>query len=190
LVLHPDGKWQRECQPGTYMSYLYGIRFMQVDETFTFHSRSQGIYNSAIVGATGDYDVVTHNDMLGFQVGAEMTFRRCRWSWGLTAKVGPYVNFASQSSTIDASVEGVSDSVNQQIDAAHCVAAVVCETGVETTYKFRPNLIGHASYDLMWVSGLALAPNQLQFVASPLDRVAASGTIFSQGVSLGLEWLW
>ena len=29
LVLHPDGKWRRECQPGTFMSYLYGVRFMQ-----------------------------------------------------------------------------------------------------------------------------------------------------------------
>ena len=37
-MLHPDGQWQRECQPGTYMSYLYGLRFMQIDETFKFHS--------------------------------------------------------------------------------------------------------------------------------------------------------
>jgi hypothetical protein len=42
----------------------------------------------------------------------------------------------------------------------------------------------------MWISGVALAPEQLQFVASPTERINTNGTIFSQGVSLGLEWMW
>ena len=50
--------------------------------------------------------------------------------------------------------------------------------------------MGRASYDFMWITGVALAPEQLQFVANPVNRINTNGMIFAQGVSLGLEWLW
>ena len=110
LVLHPDGRWERQCQPGTYMSYLYGIRFMQIDETFAFHSLSQGQWNNdwtaASQNAVGDYDIATHNSLLGLQIGADLTFRQCRWAWGIESKFGPYINFANQTSYINAAVVG------------------------------------------------------------------------------------
>ena len=37
---------------------------------------------------------------------------------------------------------------------------------------------------------LALAPEQLQFVTSPVNQINTNGTIVYQGPSLGLEWLW
>jgi hypothetical protein len=191
LVLHPDGKWQRECQPGRYMSYLYGLRFMQIDETFKFHSLSQGLFQNSIETASGNYDIVTRNDLLGLQIGAELQFRKCRWSWGVEAKMGPYINFANQVSTINASINGLpQNDVSQRLVANRYEASLIGEVGFEATYKFRPNLMGRAAYDFMWVTGLALAPEQLQFVADPVNRINVNGGIFSQGVSLGLEWMW
>jgi hypothetical protein len=192
LVLHPDGKWQRECRPDTYMSYLYGIRFMQIDETFNFHSYSPVYQGDTLTDVyVGDYDIVTHNDLLGLQVGAEMTFRKCKWSWGVEAKLGPYINFANQSSLIAAEQVGTpSSAVNWRRVANKYDASLIGEVGFEATYKFRPNLMGRASWDFMWITGVALAPEQLQFVANPVNRVNVNGSIFSQGVSLGLEWLW
>ena len=106
LVLHPDGRWRRECQPGVYMSYLYGLRYMLINENFTFHSTSYGpygnVWDETPQDAVGDYNIKTHNNLLGIQLGVEMTFRKCRWEWGFHAKAGPCVNFCSQSSTIDA----------------------------------------------------------------------------------------
>jgi hypothetical protein len=196
LVLHPDGKWQRECQPGTYMSYLYGLRLMQIDESLTFHSSGVGPFGNdstlPVQNAAGDYDVVTHNNLLGLQIGAEMTFRKCRWAWGVEAKLGPYINFANQSSVIDAvALSGTPrPAYNQLLGANAYPAALIGEVGFQATYKFQPNLMGRAAYDFMWISGVALAPEQLQFVANPVDRINANGQIFSQGVSLGLEWMW
>lgn len=193
LVLHPDGKWRNECQPGTYMSYLYGLRFMQIDETFNFHAISHGLdtENQVIYDAAGDYDVVTHNSLVGLQIGADMTFRRCRWAWGITSKIGPYVNFANQASTVDGVVAGQpSSAVTQQFSSNNYSAALIGEVGFQGTYKFRPNLVGRASYDFMWITGVALAPEQVQFVASPVNFTNSNGSIFSQGVSLGLEYLW
>lgn len=41
LVLHPDGRWRYECRPATDISYLYGMRLMQIDETFNFLALAQ-----------------------------------------------------------------------------------------------------------------------------------------------------
>jgi hypothetical protein len=192
LVLHPNGKWQRECQPGTYMSYLYGLRFMQIDETFKFHSHSQWWdQNLAFHDSNANYDIYTHNSLLGLQVGADMTFRKCRWAWGIESKFGPHINFANQQSTIDALEENLpGGEVHQRMVANRYAAALVAEVGFQATYKFRPTLMGRAAYDFMWISGVALAPEQLQMVADPIQRINANGSIFSQGVSLGLEWMW
>ncbi len=192
LVLHPDGKWRRQCQPGTYMSYLYGLRFMQVDEGFRFHSRSQSLdENLNVFNATGDYDAVTHNNLVGLQIGADMTFRKCRWEWGIESKVGPFVNFADQMTTIDGVIDNMPQSfVNQNITAAKYQVAFVGEVGFQASYKFTPNMIGRAAYDFMWVTGIALAPEQVALVSQPDTRINLNGSIYSHGISLGVEWLW
>jgi hypothetical protein len=195
LVLDPNGKWRRECQPGMYISYLYGLRFMQINETFRFHG--QGTYpDSTPVFNTGDYDVVAHDNLLGLQFGADLTFRQCRWDWGVKSKVGPFINFADQSSSINTGAvffQGdniLPGGLHEQLSASKHVASLIGELSFATSYKFRPNLVGHASYDFMWMTGLASAPEQLQFTVNPVNKVNTNGTIFYQGPSLGLEWLW
>jgi hypothetical protein len=196
LVLHPDGLWRKECQPGMYTSYLYGLRFMELDETFRFHSQSTGQFGNdgtiPVQDAVGDYDAVTHNSLVGLQIGADLTFRNCKWTWGVQSKLGGYINFASQSSIIDAAVtDGTArPSFNMPFSSNAEPVALIGEVGFQATYKFRPNLVGRAGWNFMWISGVALAPEQLQFVANPVNKVNTNGSIFSQGVSLGLEWLW
>jgi hypothetical protein len=196
MVLHPNGKWRRECQPGIYMSYLYGLRFMQINETFRFHGEGRTDTFDPTTGAlidsvenTGDYDIVTHNNLLGFQIGADLTFRQCRWSWGVRSKLGPYINFCDQESNISAGPALEPDFVHRLAYAKH-QAALIGEVGFEATYKFRPNLVGHASYDFIWVSGVALAPEQLQFDTQPANKINGNGLAFFNGIKMGLEWLW
>jgi len=146
-----------------------------------------------IENGIGNYNVVTHNNLLGLQIGADMTFRKCRWEWGIESKIGPYLNYANQQSQINAarySSGALQDTVDQRLVANRYEASLIGEVGFQASYKFRPNLVGRAAYDFMWVTGLALAPEQVQFVADPTDRVNVNGAIFSQGISLGLEWKW
>lgn len=196
LVLHPNGKWRRECQPGTYMSYLYGVRFMQIDETFQFHSEGTTLTYDTASGQlidtktyTGDYDVSTHNNLLGIQIGADMTFRKCRWSWGIRSKLTPCLNLSDQVSQIHADMATQPDFSRRLAETKH-EAALLGEVGFTATYKFRPNLMGRASYDIIWVTGLALAPEQLQFNTNPVNQINTNGMICYQGLSLSLEWLW
>ena len=188
LVLLPNGKWRRECQPGTYMSYLYGLRFFQENETFHFHS--EAAYEGFTDVYTGDYNIASHNNLLGFQVGADITFRKCRWHWGIRAKLGPYINFSDQQSTVTSGVANAPSYYNRRLAAAKHEASLLGETGFFASYRFRPNLIGRASYDFMWVTGMALAPEQFQFTTNTVNQVNTNGSIFYQGVSMSLEWLW
>jgi len=185
MVLHPNGKWRRECQPGTYMSYIYGLRFFQDHETFRFHGES----TTGGTTYTGDYDIVSHNNLLGLQFGADMTFRKCRWTWGIRAKLGPYINFSDQASTINSGVALAPD-YSRRLAAAKHEASLIGETGFFASYKFQPNLVGRAGYDFMWVTGMTLAPEQLQFTTNPVNQINTNGNIFYHGVSLSMEWLW
>jgi hypothetical protein len=182
LVLHPNGKWRRECQPGRYVSYIYGIRYMQLHEVFRFHGQDA-------LNNVGDYDIWTHNNMLGLQIGIDLTFRQCRWAWGVRAKAGPYVNFADQQSSIVAGPFGA-PTYNVHLSDSKHEASLIGETGFFATFKFRPNLMGRASYDFMWATGVALAPEQLQFISNPINYVNADGVLFCHGMTLGLEWQW
>ncbi len=185
LVLHPNGKWRRECHPGTYMSYIYGLRFFQDNETFRFHGES----TSNGTTYTGDYDVVTHNNLLGLQFGAEMTFRKCRWNWGIRAKLGPFINFSDQASTLNSGVANA-PTFSRRLAGAKHEASLIGEVGFFASYKFRPNLVGHVGYDFMWVSGMTLAAEQLQFDPHTLNQINTNGSIFYHGLSLNMEWLW
>jgi hypothetical protein len=198
LVLHPNGKWRRECEPGRYISYLYGVRYFQLNETFNFHGESRtNIYDpesGSLIDTfqqVGDYGIVTHNVLLGAQVGADMTFRRCGWDWGFNGKIGPFVNFCDQESSITSvSSQSATPVYFRTLAWSKHSASLVAETGFHTRYQFRPNLIGHASYDFMFVTGLAMAPNQLQFNAHPDNVIDTGGFLFMHGVTFGLEWLY
>jgi hypothetical protein len=194
-VMQPEsGRWRTECQPGMTMSYLYGLRLMQVNETFGFHSESNvSVHDGTTLISShdyeGNYDIGSRNNLVGLQIGAEMIFHDCRWSWGIRSKLGPYVNFADQESNIEAGLVG-DPSYVRRVAASKHNAAFIGEVGFEATYKFRPNLVGRAAYDFLWATGLALGPEQLQFVAEPLNKVNTNGLIFMQGITLALEWLW
>lgn len=193
LVLHPNGRWRRECRPGRYISYLFGVRVMSVEEGFDWHSRGSFEVNGAPFSTvSGDYLVRTYNDLVGLQIGADLTFRNCQWSWGVRTKAGPYINFASQTSRCFNDAAGdpyASVPLDFRTSADKDDAAFIGEVGFIGTYTFRPNLILRASYDFMWVVGLALAPEQIVFETDPPDGINANGLGFYHGLTLGFEWL-
>ena len=142
--------------------------------------------------AVGDYNIATHNSLLGFQIGADMTFRKCRWAWGVESKLGPYINFANQTSYINACHRGRhAPPVFQSAADGEPVSSGHDRRGRFSGHLQVPSQPdGPRGYDFMWITGVALAPEQLQFAAKPVNSINTNGTIFAQGVSLGLEWMW
>ena len=68
--------------------------------------------------------------------------------------------------------------------------AFLGEAGVVLTYAITQNLALRASYEAMWLEGVALAPEQIgasDFVAGTAS-VDTHGGVFYQGGGVGLEY--
>ena len=120
-----------------------------------------------------------------------MIFRHCRWNWGVRAKAGPYVNFCDQTSDIVASdTRPDFFSLSLRRFAKKDDAALVAEFGFVANYKLWPNLNFRASYDFMWIAGLALGPEQLDFELNAPLQITKDGSIYFHGLSLSAELIW
>ena len=190
LVGQPNGQWRRECQQGRYISYMVGARFLLLNESLQFHGEGQFDAfdaNGNLLSSrrnTGDYGIFTHNNLLGLQWGADVMFRRCRWDWGVRGKVGPYVNFAEQSSHSVTNAFGdpyATEALDIHVSDRRDQVAVVGEVALYGDYRIKPNVIAHMSYDFMWIGGLALAPDQLNFHSNPPVDIDANGDYASRG---------
>ena len=198
LVLHPNGRWRRECQPGWYNSYMFGMRVFCLQEDFTFLASGRITEldpRKDTVRVEGSHVTRTDNDMLGFQFGGDIIFRRCLWSWGFRYRIGPLLNFADMKTV--ATTTGAADGdpyVAEDLDlyrfAKNTDLAAFADIGVVGSYKIRPNVIVHVSWDWMWMIGLALAPENLEFDITKPAEVNDDGDLFFQGLTASLEWTW
>jgi hypothetical protein len=197
LVAQPNGTWQHESQPGQFLSYLFGIRYLMLNESYLFHSdgeiRSVTSPVTSLGAVSGDYHVYSHNNLVGLDFGGDLTFRHNRYDWGVRGRLGPYVNYADQNSLVfnNASAD-LLNSVNVYINqgADHREVSLIGELGFYTDYQLRKNLVVHASWDFMWVTGLALAAEQLKFNLHPTASVVTNGSICFQGITLQLDSRW
>jgi hypothetical protein len=55
-------------------------------------------------------------------------------------------------------------------------------------YRFRPNFGLKGSFDMLWLTDLALAQNQLTFFPSTPAQLSNSHSLFLNGFMIGFEW--
>lgn len=207
LVLLPNGRWQRERQPGCHTSFLAGFRGISLDENFGFFSTGPIAYNPVegepgepyVVDVRGDYVIRTRNDMIGLQAGWDWTVYQGLATWGMRCKGGLFVNFADQYSRIitwggtdDPNPDPVATFPNldeTRLERSRDISGVL-DLGLTTSYRLRQNLVLHAAYDAVFISGLALAPEQIDCQVDAPDRINNGGLMIFQSVSLGLELTW
>ncbi len=65
----------------------------------------------------------------------------------------------------------------------------VADAGLFATYQLRPNLQFKASYNMTYISGLALAPENLLYV-NDFEDINLHGSTFIHGGSVGFETTW
>ena len=143
------------------------------------------------------------NNLYGVQVGGDaLVFDNgAGFRVESIGKVGVYGNAARQTSsfvTVD-----TFDRRNPVVDAAGPVrargsqTAFVGELGLTGVYQLNEWLAFRGGYTAIWLSGLALAPNQ--FSATVLDPfgtvrdragIHTQGSVWLQGVTLGLDAAW
>lgn len=189
----PDGSWTRECTPSWTPSMLAGIRYISFNDQFQWLSR--GSFQDLSTGETtpieGDYKTRTTNDLLGGQIGGDLVHRWCKGSLGFRAKVGLYGNANQQYSQVrTADRADLFELPNGDTHVRGYRMSFVGEFGFVGAWNFTPNFAVNASYDFLWLQGVALAPEQLSFHVPTTPQLLDSGSVFLQGVSLGAEFKW
>lgn len=157
-----------------------GIRY------FNFHDE----LNLSIVEGNnreGRYDIDADNHLIGYQVGGIIDRAVThRFSWNVVGKVGGYLNLSRQSTLLSAD-DGAT--VYRDVTDHEEDLAFLGEVGVNLVYQVSRHVSLTAGYQVLWVDGIALAPEQLDYRTGPDagTRVDHNGDLFFNGGYVGIR---
>ena len=131
-----------------WLARLAGFRWIELGEEFA------GSFAADELGVT-TYGVDVNNHLYGFQTGVLASARRNDWGGDVWAKSGIYGNSANQQTAANLG--------NGPVFSArkHRVRRSPAELGVGISKQFTDGSSARIGYQAMWLSGVALAPEQI-----------------------------
>lgn len=174
LVYSRDSTWVRRCDRALLPAVFAGVRGVAVPEKLEYLAES--------AAGNGSYNIATHNNLFGLQGGAELFYEHYEWRFGGKIFGGGLVNWANQSTAVR------TPTVTRDEFAEDHELSFVGGMTFQGAYQFTPNFAFRTSYDLLWVTNLALAQNQITFAPSNPPQMSVHHGLFYQGASIGLEW--
>lgn len=204
MEMSPAGQWVRRAQPGFSWDYLAGLRYFDVGERFDWDA--QGVTLEArtsqssidlvtdsmpVSNTTGAMNIRSTNNLFGFQLGGGLTYETDRWNLSLHTKHGFYVNDARAKTNLTfTDPDDASVALNNFARDLHVNGvSYLTQCGVTARYHLRPNLSLRVGWEFMYVTGLALAPNQIDFNPA-VNQLHITGDAFYSGVTAGTEFYW
>lgn len=166
------------------LAWLIGFRYFNLAEKFSITSTDN-------MTGTSFYNISTYNNLFGGQIGARLT-QGCgtctSWSYDITGKAGVYGNdiFTSQS------VGDFSGFTLRSVKENMWTVAFLGEIDFNVNYALNPTWSIRGGYQVFWVDGLALAPNQLDFTdtATSGTHIDKTAGLFMHGAHAGLMARW
>jgi hypothetical protein len=165
----------------TYLAWIAGFRYVNWEEEFNI---------AATNGADlSNYNTQTSNNMFGGQFGARAFFYGPYLQWELTGKAGLFGNVAQQRQRF-----GDDDDTLVLRDTSEDGSAFSFVGDVNLSAHYRLNRVWsiRAGYNILGITGLALAPDQLDFAAGPAAgrNIDVGGSVFLHGANIGIEGIW
>jgi hypothetical protein len=170
---------------GEWLTPLVGLRWVDFEDRYAASGDS-------IVGPFSDL-VRGHNHLYGAQLGLDgrVFERESPFQIEVLAKAGIYGNAAAQNNDYLATYQGITaNSFSATAHDSHL--SFLGEIGLTVSYQFTKYLALRAGYQVLWISGVALAPNQIpatDFMAGQAG-VDTSGSLLCHGANAGLEARW
>ncbi len=181
MVMQPDGAWVRFGDGSRMRAGLAGLRVFMLNESAIY--TSQGTQNG--VAFSGTHRVDTDNTLIGPQYGFDFTTKLDDTSFGFRSRMGGLINFAGLDSTTN-TVNGVASRSSQVSESQF---SFLGDFGLFASYHVRPNFVVRTGYDVMFVSGLSLAAENISLLPTfPPQNV--TGNVLLHGGSLGFEAYW
>ena len=167
---------------------LGGFRYMNLDERFHL----TGV-NTTPVFALETVGIHTRNNLVGVQVGGELSRRvRDDVTVELRGKAGLYVNFARQGLSRQVTADA-GTATNLSGSDTGAALATSLDAGLFARLQLCNHIVLRGGYEVMVLSGLALASQQLQSNIQPElipNHLHDRGTAIFHGPSVGLEITW
>ena len=156
---------------------LFGFRYYYLNEEFNYATTD---------GETSNYLIGTDNSLVGFQIGGMVNRQiTARLSWDAAVKAGLYVNFARQHTWLgdDGNSIVLRDNVVDEGELAFA-----SELSLGLIYQVTDCVALTAGYQVMWLEGVALAPEQLDYTTTIASSQFLNhhGGAFYDGGYLGL----
>jgi hypothetical protein len=179
-----------DCACGQVRSQTYewftGFRYINVDEDLNI------LAQGTVAGATeeGNYDIHTNNNLFGLQLGARTRRMRGRFGWEATGKTGIFANNARQRQSVN---DFPDFPIRPDVSSSSTSVASLGEVDLSAIYQLDPVWNLRAGYTALWIDGLALAPDQLDFdfaSATGGEQLHNGGAIFLHGITAGIEARW
>ncbi len=187
MELEPSGHWVRRAQSSGVWSLMAGVRYFNLGEDFNWNAFGiDNDNNTATDPQTGTYQISTDNDLIGSQLGGSWVYESARWSLGLQTKGGMFLNHTDVHSNFE--VTGGVTSGNNDITVDNL--SFITEGSVLGKWHLRPNFSLRAGLEILYVSSIALAAEQINFIPVSTSQVVGTGSTTFVGGSIGFESYW
>jgi hypothetical protein len=181
LIMDANGQWHRAANSGFEREYLAGLRFMNLGETLDWQA-----FDIQALGNDGRYQIETDNDMIGLQLGGGVTYQAPRWSIGIDCRGGIYANDATGQTALDFTSD---DNNDFNLYLKEDELSFIGEARLLSRFHLTPSFSLRASYEMMFMESVALAPYQATFIPA-FAFLNTTGDPFYHGASFGFEGYW
>jgi len=166
--------------------WIAGFRYLRLADELNI----RGINDA---GFDSEYDLSSRNNLYGFQVGLRRQGWHGRLGWDATAKAGLYGNESRHQQFVTVN-DGVNDPffLREPTGGSVYPVAFIGEINPNLVYRLSDSLHLRAGYNLLWVEGVSLAANQLDF--RTVDGAGSGnhtrGGVLLHGLNVGIEFRW
>jgi hypothetical protein len=188
-------------------SWLAGVRYLYLLEDFnyiTIGGDDDPVDPGLQSRGMATFATTTRNSLTGFQVGADVWTNVIPGiSLGADIKGGVYGNYANQTTNILATTTNPAQAqtFNESVDENDL--AFVGDANLTMIYRLGPHWTFRAGYTMMFIEGVALAPENFNttppnilttgpgFTFPPRTAtINDNGNAFYHGGFAGMEWMW
>jgi hypothetical protein len=160
------------------VSWLAGLRYDNLNEHFKliFH---KGTNRSS-------YNIHTQNYLLGPQLGLNIQWNPIEHlGWDFTVKMGEMLNYARNKVFMGDEDNTVA---LRHFRRQECNAAFMTDVALQLGYEWFSHLNTHVGYEMIYLSGLAIAGDQIDKRPKSTSRLLTNGDAIIHGLFLGLKY--
>ena len=184
--------WERcgNYHRGT-LDWLAGFRWAGLDEAAGIEYSGGGFPGRPFPGPSS-YNVRSTTNFFGAQIGGRGRMEWDRWAIDGWAKAALAGTAMSQSADPIISVWNPRDQIRPARSSTEGGVGFIGDININLSYRINDAWRLRTGYNFLWLTGVALAPNQFDFGASPTSGTGLAGGagVFLHGANLGLETAW